>query len=555
MSKVSHQAASSWPARPKCPKWQTASQVGAGDSERPRTRIFISYKRNIIPDEDIAKQLFDTLLQEHDVFIDKTMLVGTDWAECIETKLQESDFLISILSLQSVNSEMVKGEIEKAHYYGKQNGHPAILPVRLAYRDPFPYSLSSLLNSLQWAYWDCENDTPRLIEELRRAISGDQLSSSGVPTGGTTVPISIGGIPQPLPAASLELPEGTMDPQSRFYIERKIDKVALEAIKLKGVTIPIKAPRQMGKSSLLLRVIEAAKKEGKQAVMLDFQLFDQEALTTADTFYRQFCAVLSSKLGKENKVEEYWDPNLGNNQRCTSYFEQYLLREVDGHLILAMDEVERIFDTEFRSDFFSMLRSWHNSRADNESIWKNLDLVLVTSTEPYQLIENLNQSPFNVGQVIELTDFTSDELHKLNTLHGGPLTETDEQRLQEMLNGHPYLVRRALYLVATERISIKDLFAQAADERGPFGDHLRYHLFRMYKKEELVKGMREIIRHHTCSDESIFFRLRGAGLIRRGNGFVSPRFRLFFWRKSRKKLTVLPRCQLYENYFREHLNA
>jgi hypothetical protein len=53
--------------------------------------------------------------------------------------------------------------------------------------------------------------------------------------------------------------------------------------------------------------------------------------------------------------------------------------------------VAALVDTSFRLDFFSMLRSWHNSRANiTTSIWKQLDLVLVTSTEPYQLIENLN---------------------------------------------------------------------------------------------------------------------------------------------------------------------
>ena len=31
--------------------------------------------------------------------------------------------------------------------------------------------------------------------------------------------------------------------------------------------------------------------------------------------------------------------------------------------------MERLFDTDFRSDFFGMLRSWHNQRATTP-IWK-----------------------------------------------------------------------------------------------------------------------------------------------------------------------------------------
>lgn len=44
-----------------------------------------------------------------------------------------------------------------------------------------------------------------------------------------------------------------------------------------------------------------------------------------------------------------------------------------------------------------------------------------------------------------------------------------------LLHGHPYLVRQALYLVASGQTSAIDLFQQAVSDRGPFGDHLRYH--------------------------------------------------------------------------------
>jgi hypothetical protein len=233
-------------------------------------------------------------------------------------------------------------------------------------------------------------------------------------------------------------------------------------------------------------------------------------------------------------VEEYWALPLGNSLRCTRYMTQHLLKQVGGPLVLAMDEVESIFDTDFRSDFFGMLRSWHNNRA-HAPIWKQLDLVLVTSTEPYQLVDNLNQSPFNVGEVIELADFTRPQVAKLNRRHGSPLTAGAERQLMELLDGHPYLVRRALYLVASERISVADLFATATDDRGPFGDHLRYHLFRMHDKQEQVDGLRNVINYQTCQDEHVFFRLRGAGLVRRDGR------------------AVVPRCQLYARYFKEHL--
>lgn len=84
----------------------------------------------------------------------------------------------------------------------------------------------------------------------------------------------------------------------------------------------------MGKSSLLIRAIDAAMKVGKQVAFRDFQLFDQQALTNADIFYRQFCTVLTEQLEIPNRTEEFWQQGAGNNQRCNRYMESYLLKKL-----------------------------------------------------------------------------------------------------------------------------------------------------------------------------------------------------------------------------------
>ncbi|MBN1220782.1 MAG: AAA-like domain-containing protein [Anaerolineae bacterium] len=514
-----------------------------------RTAIFINYKRNVDPDEAVAAQIYQALSQRHRVFIDQTMLVGERWAGRIEAELRRADFIITILSANSIHSEMIEAEIAKAHRLAQQQGRPVILPVRLAYRKPFQYPLSAYLDSLNWAFWQGPEDTPRLIEELSQAIAGGQLP---IDEQGKTKLLTVethAALTTPPPAAQpigvaggrsirLEMPEGTMDPESKFYIERAGDRIALEAIERQGVTITIKAPRQMGKSSLLMRLIDAAGKAGKQVAFLDFQLFDHAALVEADTFFRQFCAWLTDELEVEDRIDEFWQQPLGNSQRCTRYMGRHLLKSLDKPLLLAMDEVDAVFDTNFRSDFFGMLRSWHNSRRAG-SAWGQLDLALVTSTEPYQLIENLNQSPFNVGEIIELPDFTPEQVADLNQRHGSPLNSTEEEQLMALLGGHPYLSRRAFYMVAKQRITVDKLFEQATDDNGPFGDHLRHHSFRLHGQPELIEGLRQVIHHNICPDERVFFRLRGAGLVRRPAGGS----------------TVLPRCQLYANYFRERLDG
>ena len=117
------------------------------------------------------------LQAQHDVFIDQKMPVGTPWAARIEAELQASDVLIVLLSAHSVQDEMVEHEVELAYRFAQaagsasgSGGCPRILPVRLAYRRPFPYPLSHYLDPLNWAVWDRADDTARLIDELLRAI-------------------------------------------------------------------------------------------------------------------------------------------------------------------------------------------------------------------------------------------------------------------------------------------------------------------------------------------------------------------------------------------------
>ncbi|HKY53371.1 MAG TPA: AAA-like domain-containing protein, partial [Anaerolineales bacterium] len=228
---------------------------------------------------------------------------------------------------------------------------------------------------------------------------------------------------------------------------------------------------------------------------------------------------------------------LGHVQKTTNYLLRHLLKEIGTvPILLAMDEVERMFASPFRSDFFSMLRSWHNNRARGGD-WVRLNLSLVTSTEPYQFIADLNQSPFNVGQVIELVDFTLGQISDLNHRHHDPLTEDQLRQLYDLLCGHPYLTRRALYLLASKRTPFAELIANACEDDGPFGDHLRNHLFRMSNQEKLKAGLVQVIKNQRCSDEHIFFQLRGAGLAKRvGND-------------------VIPRNPLYADYFKKRLNG
>ncbi|MEM6353601.1 MAG: AAA-like domain-containing protein [Cyanobacteria bacterium P01_D01_bin.14] len=517
--------------------------------ENKPARIFLSYKRGHHPDETVALSLYEALQTEHSVFIDQAMSVGTPWVDTIKQEISQADVLIVMLSEAALQSEMVQQEIELAYEAAKQRqGLPRIFPVRLAHNAPFTYPLNQYLDPLQWAFWETAADTPRLITELQSALAGNPLpidteaAKQKLLRKAMVVPL-----PPPTPQAQppahqtplaipLEPPEGSMDIDSEFYIERAEDTKALSALQRRGGTVTILGPRQMGKSSLLIRTMIQARQQKKRVAFLDFQRLEIEALMEDDLFYKRFCEWMTVCLRLPSQVEQYWQQyqSLGNPLRCTYYVQDYLLAEVNQSIFLAMDEVDKLIAAPFRDEFFSMLRSWHNERAF-ESVWKQLDLAMVTCTEPYQLIQDLNQSPFNVGTSLTLKDFNEAEVVELNRLHNGMLSPAELNSLMDWLGGHPYLTRKALYEVTSGNLSTAALFTSTSVDEGPFGGHLRYHLFRMDDKPHLVKGMLQVIRNQTCGDEQVMRRLERAGLVRRVGRQAQPR------------------CRLYAEYFKEHL--
>jgi hypothetical protein len=198
-----------------------------------------------------------------------------------------------------------------------------------------------------------------------------------------------------------------------------------------------------------------------------------------------------------------------------------------------MDEIDLLLETSFSNEFFGLLRSWHNLRATDE-IWRKLSTIMVISTEPYLLISDAHQSPFNVGMNLYLQDFNSNQIHDLNQRHGDPLNGNEFDELVQGFGGHPYLTRKALYLLVAEEMPWQKLKATAAEDHGPFGDHLRRYHGMIQKDPALKDALKSIIRNGKCPDE-LLHRLLQAGLVK-ASGDVAK-----------------CRCDLYRIYFEDKL--
>ena len=160
-------------------------------------------------------------------------------------------------------------------------------------------------------------------------------------------------------------------------------------------------------------------------------------------------------------------------------------------------------------------------------------MILVISTEPYLLIDDPWQSPFNVGLKISLSDFDNEQVQELNNRYHSPLRRRDISKVMQLLHGHPYLTRKALYTLVTQDISWSELVKIAADDKGPFSDHLRSQLWLLQGKNDLQKALKAVIRNGRHDDEKALFKLTSAGLVKgSGDDYEC-------------------RCKLYQMYFKE----
>ncbi len=522
-------------------------------------RLFVCYKHSAEPDRKLASTLHEFLTaQGHEVFIDTTLRTGETWLEEIDRQIQASDFLVVLLSQESADSEMVQAEVRRAYEYRKRYGHPKTLPVRIAYEGLLPYSIDAFLDPLQYLVWQSENDDERVGRGILAALEGRLEEGarvttwgSGATTWGSPVRVILsedgrpvdddGALAPPLPEfdprflEELEAPGGAVKVRDRFYVERDVDERLRREVVKRGTTTTIRAARQTGKSSLLVRGVQHARQHGAQVVRLDLQRVDRSRLASADIFLRDLAERLVRKLGLDlAKMDRLWRSSLGPQDNLTYLLEDYVLPESSTPIVLALDEVDRLLTADYYQGFFALIRSWHNSRAFDDQ-WNKLNVVMVISTEPYLLIRDMTQSPFNVGLKLYLQDFNREQVDDLNRRHGSPVGADDFPQLMKLLSGHPYLTRKALYVLVTEGLPWAELKEIAPDDQGPFGDHLRNHLWLLHDEPDLRQAMKEIVRHDRCSDEVAFFRLLRAGLVK-GSGELCT-----------------CRCDLYRIYFKDKL--
>ena len=290
----------------------------------------------------------------------------------------------------------------------------------------------------------------------------------------------------------------------------------------------------MGKTSLINRLLHHEYIKNIQAKVVYINLDDaDEQVLNKDMFYRWFCANVSNQLGLyiNEYLEKQWQPFLGNNVNCTNVFEKFIFPNCQNIILLGIDNLHRIFPERELQDFLLWLRTRHEN-AKNNQIWRNLAFILAYSTDGYPLFQLNLSSLYNVGNPQELREFNTEEIQNLSLKYGLNWQLIQVESLKEIIGGHPFLVRLAMYHISHEEMTLEQILNKAATHEGIYSHHLG-RLLKIIRDSHLTESLKKVINSFSPVqlDPIETFQLYSIGLV------------------TKKDNKVQIRCQLYREYF------